>query len=102
VIEDLNVKGLLGNHKLAAAIADMGFYEFRRQLEYKCEWYGTKLVVVDRFYPSTKLCSGCEHHQDMPLSARQYECPNCNLSLNRDMNAAVNLSRAAGLVVQAC
>lgn len=90
VIEDLNVSGMMANHKLAAAIADMGFYEFRRQLEYKCQWYGTKLVVVDRFYPSTKLCSGCGHQQDMHV--RQYECPNCNLSLNRDLNAAIVLA----------
>lgn len=102
VIEDLNVSGMMANHKLASAIADMGFYEFRRQLEYKCQWYGTKLVVVDRFFPSTKPCSGCGHKQDIPLKARQYECSNCNLSLNRDFNAAINLSRAAGLVVQAC
>ena len=98
VIEDLNVSGMMTNHKLAAALADMGFYEFRKQLEYKCQWYGTSLLTVDRFYPSTKLCSGCGHKQDMPLKVRQYECPICNLSLNRDLNAAINLSNWGRLV----
>lgn len=99
VIEDLSVSGMMKNHKLAAAIADMGFHEFRRQLEYKCQWYGTKLVVVDRFYPSTKLCSGCGHQQDMPLSVRQYDCSSCDLSLNRDLNAAINLSNRGRLAL---
>lgn len=99
VIEDLNVSGMMANHKLAAAIADMGFYEFRRQLEYKCQWYGTRLVVVDRFYPSTKLCSGCGHEKDMPLKVRQYDCPSCNLSLDRDLNAAINLANRGRLAL---
>ena len=99
VIEDLNVSSMMANHKLAAAIADMGFYEFHRQLEYKCQWYGTSLLTVDRFYPSTKLCSGCGHKQDMPLKARQYDCPNCNLSLNRDLNASINLSNQGRLAL---
>ena len=60
VIENLNVSGMMKNHKLASAIADSGFYEFRRQLGYKCDWYGSQLVVIDRFYPSSQLCStGC-------------------------------------------
>ena len=56
-IEDLNISGMLANHKLAKSIADQGFYEFRRQLEYKCQWYGSELVVIDRFFPSSKTCS---------------------------------------------
>ena len=59
VIEDLNVSGMMANHKLAKAVADMGFYEFRRQLEYKCELYGCELIIVDRWFPSSKTCSNC-------------------------------------------
>ncbi|MGH8002688.1 MAG: RNA-guided endonuclease InsQ/TnpB family protein [Brasilonema sp.] len=92
VIEDLNVSGMLANHKLASAISDCGFYEFRRQLEYKCERYGSNLVVVDRFYPSSQICSGCGHRQKMPLKERVYICPCCNISRDRDLNAAINLS----------
>ncbi len=93
VIEDLNVSGMLANHNLAAAIADCGFYEFRRQLEYKCQRYGSKLVIVDRFYPSSQICSSCGHRQKMPLKERVYVCPACNVSRDRDLNAAINLSR---------
>jgi putative transposase len=60
-LEDLNVSGMMANRKLAKAIGDMSFYEFRRQLEYKCELYGSRLVFVDRFYPSSKTCSNCGH-----------------------------------------
>ncbi|NET27325.1 RNA-guided endonuclease TnpB family protein [Okeania sp. SIO1I7] len=91
VIEDLNVSGMLKNHKLASAIADCGFYEFKRQLTYKCEWYGSKLVIADRFYPSSQICSHCGYQQKMPLSARTYECGNCGFHVDRDFNAAVNL-----------
>ncbi|NEQ41338.1 MAG: IS200/IS605 family element transposase accessory protein TnpB [Okeania sp. SIO3I5] len=102
VIEDLNVSGMLRNHKLAKSIADQGFYEFRRQLEYKCQWYGSELVVVDRFFPSSKTCSNCGHVQDMPLSLRTYDCPECGLSIDRDLNASINLRDAVGLTVNAC
>ncbi|NEQ37901.1 MAG: IS200/IS605 family element transposase accessory protein TnpB, partial [Okeania sp. SIO3I5] len=88
VIEDLNVSGMLKNHKLASAIADCGFYEFKRQLTYKCEWYGSELIIADRFYPSSQLCSQCGHQQKMPLSARRYECSNCGFEADRDFNAA--------------
>ena len=67
-IEDLNVSGLLKNHKLAAAISDCGFYEFKRQLEYKTVWYGSKLCEVDQWFPSTQLCSSCGARVPMPLS----------------------------------
>lgn len=97
-IEDLNVSGMLANSKLARSIADQGFYEFRRQLEYKCSWYGSSLVVVDRFYPSSQLCSNCGHQQKMPLSVRQYDCPHCNMSIHRDLNASINLSAWVGEV----
>lgn len=90
-IEDLNVKGMMANHKLAGAIADLGFYEFRRQLNYKCEMYGSSLVLVDQWFPSTKTCSSCGTKKDMPLSIRTYECSNCRLSIDRDHNAAINI-----------
>ncbi|NJK68122.1 MAG: IS200/IS605 family element transposase accessory protein TnpB, partial [Microcoleus sp. SU_5_3] len=90
-IEDLNVKGMLANHKLAGAIADLGFYEFKRQLEYKCKMYGASLVLVDRWFPSSKLCSNCGHKQDMPLSIRTYDCTDCGLSIDRDLNASLNI-----------
>ncbi|WP_371357473.1 RNA-guided endonuclease InsQ/TnpB family protein [Hydrocoleum sp. CS-953] len=91
VIEDLNVSGMLKNHKLASAIADCGFYEFKRQLTYKCEWYGSELVIAPRFYPSSQICSNCGHQQKMPLNLRTYECSNCGFTADRDFNAAVNL-----------
>jgi len=91
VIEDLNVSGMLKNHKLASAIADCGFYEFKRQLTYKCEWYGSELIIADRFYPSSQICSNCGHQQKMPLSERTYNCANCGFTADRDFNAAVNL-----------
>ncbi|MEM1171673.1 MAG: RNA-guided endonuclease TnpB family protein [Cyanobacteria bacterium P01_H01_bin.35] len=102
VIEDLNVSGMLANHKLAKSIASQGFYEFRRQLEYKCQWYGSELVVIDRFFPSSKTCSNCGHVQDMPLNVRTYDCPECGLSIDRDLNASINLRDAVGLTVNAC
>lgn len=95
-IEDLNVSGMLANHKLAKAIADMGFYEFRRQLEYKCQLYGATLIVVNRWYPSTKTCSRCHTKKDsMPLSERVFRCENCGLEIERDFNASINLEIAA-------
>jgi putative transposase len=93
VIEDLNVAGLLSNHKLAGAISDCGFGEFRRQLAYKCQFYASELVVADRFFPSSQMCSSCGHQQKMPLSVRVYDCPQCGLVIDRDLNAAINLSR---------
>jgi putative transposase len=92
VIEDLNVKGMSRNHKLSSAILDGGFYEFRRQLTYKCDWYGSKLTVVDRFYPSSKTCSGCSKvKKELALKERTYCCEHCGLKIDRDLNAAINL-----------
>jgi putative transposase len=90
-IEDLNVKGMMTNHKLAGAIADLGFYEFKRQLEYKAAMYGSKIVLVNQWYPSSKTCSNCGHIQPMPLKIRQYDCPTCKISIDRDLNAALNI-----------
>ena len=103
-IEDLNVSGMLANGKLSKAIADMGFYEFRRQLEYKTQLYGSKLVIVDRFYPSSKTCSSCgEKKLSLSLSQRVFQCNNCGFECDRDLNAAINLKQeAARLVVLAC
>lgn len=95
-VEDLNVSGMMANYKLAKAIQDMGFYEFRRQLEYKCQLYGSILIVVDQWYPSTKTCSRCHTKKDsMPLSERIFRCDNCGLEIDRDLNASINLKIAA-------
>lgn len=103
-IEDLNVSGMLANHKLAKSIADMGFYEFRRQLDYKCKLYGSQLIVVDRWFPSSKTCSRCGCiKESLSLSERIFNCDSieCNFSLDRDLNAAINLEKyAASSVVQ--
>ncbi len=93
VVEDLNVKGMLGNRRLARALSDAGFYEFRRQLTYKCRWYGCELVVADRWYPSSKTCSGCGAVKpELSLSERTYRCQSCGVVLDRDLNAAINLA----------
>jgi putative transposase len=93
-VEDLNTAGMLKNRRLARLISDAAFGEFRRQLEYKTRWYGTELVVADRWYPSSKTCSGCgDIKADLALSDRTYSCRNCGLVLDRDVNAAVNLAR---------
>ena len=94
VIEDLNVSGMMANHKLAASVADMGFFEFRRQLAYKCELYGSKLVIADRWFPSSKICSNCGTKKEtLSLSERVFECSHCGFVIDRDLNAAVNLSK---------
>ncbi len=90
-IEDLNVSGMLKQHRLASAIADCGFFEFRRQLEYKCAWYGSKLIAVDRYFPSSQICSHCGHRQKMPLKERVFSGSHCGLSIDRDLNASLNL-----------
>lgn len=93
-IEDLNTSGMLKNHCLANYISDASFYMFRQQLEYKCKWYGKKLVVIDRFYPSSKTCSRCGwKDDDLKLSDRVFRCENCGLELDRDFNAAINIQR---------
>ncbi|QSV54589.1 MAG: IS200/IS605 family element transposase accessory protein TnpB [Dolichospermum sp. UKL201] len=103
-IEDLNVSGMLANGKLSKAIADMGFYEFRRQLEYKTQLYGSKLVIVDKFYPSSKTCSSCgEKKSSLSLSQRVFTCDYCGFDCDRDVNAAINLEKeAVRLTVLAC
>jgi putative transposase len=92
IIEDLNVKGMMGNHKLARSIGDVSWGEFIRQLEYKTQWYGSKLVKINRFFPSSKMCSKCGYiNKDLDLSERVWICPVCGAVLNRDENAAMNI-----------
>jgi len=92
VIEDLNVFGMMQNRRLARAIADVGWYEFRRQLEYKSQWYGSQLVVAPRTFPSSKMCSHCGNKKkDLSLSEREYACEVCGIRIDRDLNAARNL-----------
>jgi putative transposase len=99
VIEDLAVKNMVKNRHLARAISDCGWGEFRRQLTYKCERYGRELVVIDRWYPSSKTCSACGHLlAELSLSTRHWTCPRCRARHDRDTNAAKNIL-AAGLAV---
>ena len=94
VIEDLNAAGMLRNRKLARHISDAGFGELRRQLEYKSAWFSTELIVADRWFPSSKTCSGCGAVKaDLTLADRVYECAACGLVIDRDLNAAINLAR---------
>ena len=96
VLEDLHVKGMQRNKHLALSVSDAGMGELRRQLTYKSEWYGSTLVIADRFFPSSKLCSGCGTIKDtLRLSERQYDCDVCGLSIGRDENASINLRRLA-------
>lgn len=93
VIEDLNVSGMMKNKHLAKTIQKQGFYEFRRQLTYKCEWLGIELVIADRFYPSSKTCSNCGNiKKDLKLSDRTYHCK-CGHKMDRDLNASINLAK---------
>lgn len=103
-IENLNVRGMLQNRKLARAVFDMGFYEFRRLLEYKAARRGGQVVIVDRWYPSSKTCSQCGYLLDvLPLAQRGWTCPSCGITHDRDVNAAVNLKNmAVSSTVTAC
>jgi putative transposase len=97
-IEDLNVSGMVKNHKLAEAVSNQGFSEFREQLEYKTGINGNKLIIADRFYPSSKTCSGCgTKKEDLKLSERIYCCEVCHLKIDRDLNAAINLEKLGRL-----
>lgn len=94
VVEDLAVQNMMANHHLAKAIGDAGWSEFVRQLEYKSKWYGSKLIVADRFFPSTKRCSSCGGVKDsMPLDKRTFVCEFCGFTADRDLNAALNLEQ---------
>ena len=91
-MEDLNVKEMLRNHKLAESIQEMNFGEFRRMLEYKAKWYNRKIVYVDRFYPSSKTCNHCGYiNKQLKISDRQWTCPKCGEVIERDYNASLNI-----------
>lgn len=94
VIEDLNVKGMVKNRRLAKAISDSSWSEFATMLAYKAGWYGKQLVKIDRWFPSSKTCSGCDHvlgKGELTLAMRQWQCPNCNAVLDRDYSASINI-----------
>jgi putative transposase len=96
VIEDLHVKGMLTNDKLARAISDVGFGAIRRQLEYKALRYGTQIILADRWYPSSRLCSCCDwKNETLTLKDREWICRDCGAHHDRDTNAALNLKRLA-------
>lgn len=101
-IENLSVRNMIKNHSLARAISDASWAQFRTMLEYKADWYGREVIAIDRFYPSSKTCSACGMLQDsMPLNIRDWTCPGCGKTHDRDVNAAKNIL-AAGLAVSAC
>lgn len=89
-LEDLNIKGLQRT-RLAKSISDVAWGELVRQLTYKAEWYGKHIVKIERFEPSSQICSCCGHRQKMSLDKRTYECPSCGMSMDRDLNAAINI-----------
>ena len=91
-IEDLNVKGMMKNHKLAKSIADCSFSTIRRMLEYKCQWHNRQLIVIDRWFPSSKTCNSCGYvMKDWNLGIREWDCPKCGKHNDRDINAAKNI-----------
>ncbi len=94
-MEDLNTSGMLKNHKLAGAVSDANFSEFRRQVEYKAIRYGGTVIKVDRFYPSSKTCANCGEIQEISLSERIYVCKKCQHTADRDLNASQNLEKYA-------
>jgi putative transposase len=93
VLEDLKVSNMMKNHKTAQANSDVGYYEFRRQIEYKAKWNGREVRFVGTFFPSTKLCSCCGHKKEISLDERTYKCDNCGLEMDRDLNASKNLEQ---------
>ena len=94
-VEDLAVKNMVKNHKLAQAISDVSWGELLRQLEYKAAWYGREILVIDRYFASSKTCSACQHKLDeLALNVRKWQCPNCGTVHDRDHNAAINILQA--------
>ena len=92
VMEDLNVKGMVRNHKLAESISEVNWGEFRRMLAYKAAWHGRQLLFIDRFYPSSKRCNHCGYiNKGLTLKDRQWVCPECGSLIDRDYNAALNI-----------
>ncbi|NEO51293.1 MAG: IS200/IS605 family element transposase accessory protein TnpB [Moorea sp. SIO4A3] len=100
--EDLAVKNLVKNHKLAQVISDANWAEIIRQIKYKAEWYNREAVSIDRWFPSSKMCSVCLNRvESLPLNIREWDCPSCNTRHDRDINASINIL-AAGLAVSVC
>lgn len=102
-IEDLNVKGLVKNRKLAKAISDSSWSAFTTMLAYKAEWYGKQVVKIDRWFPSSKTCSNCNHllnKAELPLSVRTWSCPSCLQQNDRDLNASINILHQGLLLVK--
>ena len=96
IVEDLNVQGMMKNKHLSQALSDVSFSEFRRQLEYKTKWYGSKLTLAPRFFPSSKRCSQCgKTMANLSLSTRLFSCEHCGLKIDRDLNASLNLESVA-------
>jgi putative transposase len=94
VLEDLNIKGMMANHKLAFAIGEIGWYKFNTMLEYKAEWYGKNIIRIGRFEPSSKCCSGCGTiNKELLLKDRVWTCKNCGISHDRDVNASINIKK---------
>ena len=99
-LENLNIKGMVKNRKLARSIHDLGFYEFKRQLIYKANQWGKTVKELDRFYPSSKTCHCCNHKVDeLPLNIRNWQCPSCNTMHDRDINASLNILNKADKVL---
>lgn len=96
VIEDLNISGMMKNKHLSEKVKEAKFYEIRRQLEYKCKWNNINLIIADRWYPSSKICSCCGNKKEkLSLSERIYKCEKCGLVIDRDYNASLNLKKLA-------
>lgn len=94
VIENLNVSGMMKNHNLAKSIQELSLNKFNTILTYKCNWYGRGMIEIDRFYPSTKLCSNCGYKNvELTLDDRTWKCPNCGMNHDRDLNAAINIMK---------
>ena len=92
VMEDLCIKDMMKNKSIAKQVQKIGLYEFIRQMKYKCEWNGVRLEQVDRYFPSSKMCSNCFNiKEDLRLSDRIYYCEKCGLTIDRDFNASINL-----------
>ena len=98
VMEHLNIKGMIKNKHLSKAIAQQKLYEFKRQIQYKCQKYRIQFIEADKWFPSSKRCSSCGCiRKSLSLSERTYKCEDCSLVIDRDLNASINLSKYASV-----